>query len=119
MVRLVILRPGRTAGTLDRYWRYGSPEAVLQFFILHPNHHGASHDRQYSQHPADCQTCAYALGQHLAEMSKIYGMAHVGANARCYQTLMVVAGRHFRQSTQLGEAELTVRGLVERKACAK
>ncbi len=65
-------------------------EAGFEFFIFHLNHNCAGDCCERGQRPADCQSRAYAPGEHLAEMPEIDGMANMGANPRRRQVLLAM-----------------------------
>ena len=81
-------------------------EALLQFGILHSNHHRAGHDRKCGQEPTDDQPCSHAPSQHFTEMTEIDGMADSGADSGCDESLSMVSGTNFRQASQLRPAEM-------------
>src|SRR5580698_324322 len=91
-------------------------EPLLQFLILHSDHENAGRDRECCERPADGQACAYAPGQHLAEMAQVDGVAHAGANACGYQVLPAVVMPDLGQSAELDQTELPVREFIEDQA---
>ena len=68
------------------------PKPLLQFRVLHANHHRAGDDGEGGEQPANGKAGAYAPGQHFAKMAEVDGMADAGADARRYEALVWVSG---------------------------
>lgn len=105
MVLTVATQSRQKSGHAVAVISIGLAKSTNQFFFFGCDHGSASDHCEGDERPADGEAAAQAPCQHLAEMGEVDGMTHAGANAAGDQTLVAVAGKYFRQTSELCEGK--------------